>query len=413
MKSSDVVEEADKLNVRLAIVGSSIMGIVIVISVVLGIAASRPIRELSGYMQVAANLQQLEVLKEQPTNSRINEIRDMKESLRRLVKKLIEYRSYLPNAMFIVQDSSDSDTESISKFSTEERSHTSQGSGSLSNGATSVTHREQLRVKTDCSMFSRVATLVSTNIESYHKDVCSVRSDKLVQQYASFITIFTDSIQGTRGTLDRFIGDQVHLSWNTAQLAVSSHATTGLRAACKIRDHFQIEDFSIFKTMGIGVTTGRVHCGNVGNKLARSFSIAGLPAYIGVKISRFAGENCGTSVVCNNICYGDGGSHFDSLPLGTITTSHCCTEVHHIFNESHGSVEVMEWMYEINNTFGVKGLLEDIQHSNWEAIEEKHIEKYIAALKSKLPLSEKRLAVFIEEVKSPEWIREAFSFNVS
>ena len=415
VKTADVIESATELNIRLAIVGGAILVLAVTMAIVFGIKTAQPIAEFSGFMESAANMQYLEQIREMPTNdSVISEIVDMKISLQVLVRKLMEYRSYLPSAMFHSVNSDQHPSESgfaSSKQSTPSN-NSNHGSKSKKKSSSIISSSGELgHSNTNCSMASKTVTIMTTCIEDFHLAVSETRCEKVTHEFTNFISLFTDSLVNSRGTLDRFLGDQVQLSWNSSSLTVSGHSAAALRTACQVRDRFLNAQFAVFcGELGIGVSSGKAVCGNAGNTQARAFNVCGIPSMMSCTIARVAARHCGTSIICAKRTYNEAGSQFDSLPLGNFYTRVVpITQLYQIF--SLAAIADTEWMYVLSNAFGVKGLHEALEQENWEILQTDFVDLYIEALKQKLPLSSCRLDALTEVVGSEDWVQSAFSFS--
>eukprot|EP01060_Flectonema_neradi_P019782 TRINITY_DN271_c1_g1_i1.p1 TRINITY_DN271_c1_g1~~TRINITY_DN271_c1_g1_i1.p1 ORF type:complete len:776 (+),score=119.25 TRINITY_DN271_c1_g1_i1:80-2407(+) len=415
VKTADVIESATELNIRLAIVGGAILILAVTMAIVFGIKTAQPIADFSGFMELAANMQRLEEIRDMPTRTSIvSEIVDMRVSLQILVRKLMEYRSYLPSAMFQSQDSdrpSDS-CKGSSKPST--RSDTSNPNGSNFKRKTSsfTASSGELGANTNCSMASKNVTIMTSYIEDFHLAVTESRCERVTHEFTNFISLFTDSLTNSRGTLDRFIGDQVQLSWNSSTLTVSGHAGAALRTACQVRDRYLNAQFVVFSgELGIGVTSGKSVCGNAGNTSARAFNVCGIPSLMSLAIAKVAARSCGISILCGRRTFAEAGTQFDSLPLGNFHTRIVpVSQLHHVY--SLAAIADTEWMYVLSNAFGVKGLLEALEQENWEILQTDFMELYLEALKQKLPLTSTRLETLTDMVGGEDWVQKAFTFTI-
>ena len=416
VQTSDVVHEANRMNIQLAIVGCIVIVVTILSAIALGMRAASPIINFSNCIHLAADLQSLEEIRDRKTNGFVAELTDMNESLIKLVLKLIEYRTYLPASMVATINSDAQPEQAFSmSFSDSNNSKGSADAGMNRSGSraqlTSIKD-PRMSVSTQCSMISRNASVMITSVDAFHAAMNTERPEKVVLEFATYITIFTDSVQGTKGTLDRFNGDRVYISWNTSQVPVSGHSVAAMRTACQVRDRFVKHTSTIFKgVMGIGVTTGKITSGNAGNKLIRGFTVCGLTVHICLGLAKLTAQRCGTSIMCDTGCHRESAVHFDTLPYGIVSSEYFKSTTHMVFEPAMSAN--LEWMYELSNAFGVEGLLQAIDQSDWEAVQEKYLTAYVNCMKQKLPFAQGRIDAINAKAKEGNWVSELFNADVS
>ncbi len=95
-----------------------------------------------------------------------------------------------------------------------------------------------------------------------------------------YMDIMVKSVEESRGTIDKFIGDAIMAYWN-APVAVEKHADMAVKTALKQvaqRDFINIKikkDFGFDVDYGIGINTGRVVVGEIGSQGRSDYTVIG------------------------------------------------------------------------------------------------------------------------------------------
>eukprot|EP01061_Rhynchopus_euleeides_P023853 TRINITY_DN3865_c0_g1_i3.p1 TRINITY_DN3865_c0_g1~~TRINITY_DN3865_c0_g1_i3.p1 ORF type:complete len:885 (+),score=190.27 TRINITY_DN3865_c0_g1_i3:81-2735(+) len=260
---SDVMEEADH---------ASTISLVMTVCISVGLAllgaggltlALRPLNQLQEDMYSVACMQ-LDG-HDHTAASHLSEVRSMQESFRVMVSNLIEYKQYLPQS--VLQDSDDSDV-SVTKSS----SKTTRESASVMTSVVEV----QARFAESGACRVRSVSLVVTNLSGFIRMSKVVSNGELVHIHASYLEVVLGLVKGNRGMLDEFIGDKVHVSFNS--LTNCSGHRSAATAFLLESTNFAFEENTTrdesLQLNGAAVSMKAV-CGNFGCKGLKKFSIVG------------------------------------------------------------------------------------------------------------------------------------------
>jgi adenylate cyclase len=145
-----------------------------------------------------------------------------------------------------------------------------------------VRHPEWLRLRGDL----RELTVLFSDIRGFTGIAEQLEPEALTRLVNRFLTPFTRIIQGSRGTVDKYMGDCIMAFWN-APVDVRDHGREAVAAALRMRDelHRLNEDLKleaardgvepIVLAAGIGINTGRARVGNMGSELRFDYSAIG------------------------------------------------------------------------------------------------------------------------------------------
>lgn len=110
-----------------------------------------------------------------------------------------------------------------------------------------------------------------------------------------YFTAMTETIQGSGGTIDKFIGDAIMAFWN-APLAIDAHAQAACRAALRMRDKLAELNHELMTEAamanrsvpelkaGIGLNAGVCFVGNLGSDQRFNYSVIGDPVNLASRI---------------------------------------------------------------------------------------------------------------------------------
>lgn len=126
----------------------------------------------------------------------------------------------------------------------------------------------------------RVITLLFTDIRGFTSLSEHLSPRQVVDLLNRYFTPMTALVRGSKGTLDKFIGDAIMAFWN-APLDVSDHALHAVQTALQMHQALDAlnadleHDFGIRLKIGAGVHTGRVFIGNMGTDELLSYTAIG------------------------------------------------------------------------------------------------------------------------------------------
>lgn len=135
----------------------------------------------------------------------------------------------------------------------------------------------------------------------------SLEANKLVILLNEYLTLFTDIIQASGGTVDKYIGDSVMAFWN-APLSIADHASCAVRTAvlCQrellAKEQYFLKNFGVNIKTRIGINSDFVSVGNFGSNSRFNYTVVG----DGVNLaSRLEGANrfFGTSILVSESTY--------------------------------------------------------------------------------------------------------------
>eukprot|EP00756_Hemistasia_phaeocysticola_P034634 Hpha_TRINITY_DN16533_c1_g5::TRINITY_DN16533_c1_g5_i2::g.132526::m.132526 len=236
--------------------------------------------------------------------SALSEVRSMQSSFRQMVKNLIEYKSYMPQAVIILtaDDPEEVDAESSVASERPERPHqwrvstlttntrVSVASSNVRSGASPagsprtstassaprspLAHNPRARRATaaamlfsDTSLKVRPVSIVCYNIVGWSKVLCAM-SDKDVQAlYTSLTSTLLTGTSKYKGVTDLFSGDRFLISYNAfTNCGYGAHKENSVMAALQVQVELQrLEDHMGGKLMvSYGAASGDAKVGNMG-----------------------------------------------------------------------------------------------------------------------------------------------------
>eukprot|EP01060_Flectonema_neradi_P017428 TRINITY_DN24315_c0_g1_i1.p1 TRINITY_DN24315_c0_g1~~TRINITY_DN24315_c0_g1_i1.p1 ORF type:complete len:832 (+),score=121.08 TRINITY_DN24315_c0_g1_i1:98-2497(+) len=365
VKSSEIRDPATQLNKVLAIIGCCALVICCGLAFVFGVNIASPIVMFRDRLVLATELTDLAAIANEPVDSMVTEIAEMKKALSVLAKALLEYKSFLPQG---IADASDSDGVTVGEESL------SQNSDSLSR-ATTMTHQnagDRVKDRTRCRLESKYATIMFINLSDFNSSAREASS--LQKESCSFVSLIKSGV--TRGAIDRFNGDRVMCSFNVSGNC-KQHIIAAMTAATVIAEqHMKVRESMLVygKPMGIGFATGKVYGGNAGSDDLRSFNIIG-------KAVTMANRLCDAATSCSTaaMIFCDDGrkptlNHEIRLVGRLFFTPPLCGELSTNVMEVVEEKQNQEWMYnlqqDLDNTWDtrVKSCLAD-EKVDWDAAE--------------------------------------------
>jgi adenylate cyclase len=121
-------------------------------------------------------------------------------------------------------------------------------------------------------MFADIRNFTSISEKMQPQEVCALLND--------FLTEMTDQIKFYRGTVDKFLGDEIMAFWG-APTGDNLHAINAVRAGLAMRkvvaqlaEAWKARGLPPFD-MGVGLNTGKVRVGNMGSREQFSYTVIG------------------------------------------------------------------------------------------------------------------------------------------
>jgi adenylate cyclase len=96
----------------------------------------------------------------------------------------------------------------------------------------------------------------------------------------AYLTAMTETIQDTRGTIDKYIGDAIMAFWG-APLHDAEHALHGVGAALDMQKQIRALDADFARrgwpalNIGVGLNCGTMSVGDMGSKFRRAYTVMG------------------------------------------------------------------------------------------------------------------------------------------
>lgn len=143
-------------------------------------------------------------------------------------------------------------------------------------------HPERLRLEGE----TRELTILFCDIRNFTGRSEKMEAEALTKFLNEFLTPMSEVILQEAGTIDKFIGDSIMAFWN-APLDVPDHALRGARAARAMVRRLADLNLDWAKTaaehgqefepvrIGVGLSTGLAHVGNMGSRFRFSYSVIG------------------------------------------------------------------------------------------------------------------------------------------
>ena len=147
----------------------------------------------------------------------------------------------------------------------------------------------------------REATILFSDIVGFTSISEKLEPQTLVKMLNDYLTLFTDIIQSSGGTVDKYVGDAVMAFWN-APLECPEHAKSAVEAAIKcqkklatMQPYFE-ERYGIFPDTRIGIHTDLVIVGNFGSRDRFNYTAIGDGVNLASRLEG-ANKNFGTKIL--------------------------------------------------------------------------------------------------------------------
>eukprot|EP00756_Hemistasia_phaeocysticola_P034245 Hpha_TRINITY_DN16512_c3_g3::TRINITY_DN16512_c3_g3_i1::g.134788::m.134788 len=313
----------------------------VVLSVVLVRLVIAPLLQLQEDMAAVAFMR-LEGVDREGTLSRLSEVKSMQKSFRKMVANLIEFRSYMPQSVLVLDDTSEGADESTLNRHASWNSKQSTGSAADADEGSQSTNVSQQEVKRIKAVLKKArVTLVSSNVVGYlshHNDFAGhSHTDWMAADVAQWVQCVGD----VKGLVDTVSGDRRSASFNARQ-SCASHAPKAISVA--------FSRSTPGMRVSSGVATGQAVCGDFGSASLIRFMILGTLPSVVLLLERVARQwNC--SVLVTQEAYGDSEFEWDGLLKGCVIYSKRSKTSSRLFSIiGHKEVGVQdndEWMYQM------------------------------------------------------------------
>jgi adenylate cyclase len=127
---------------------------------------------------------------------------------------------------------------------------------------------------------SRDMTVLFSDVRDFTSISEGLPPEGLRDMMNAYLTEMTETIQHTRGTIDKYIGDAIMSFWG-APLADADHATHGLEAALAMQKQIRGLDADFAKkgwpalNIGVGLNCGNMNVGDMGSRFRRAYTVMG------------------------------------------------------------------------------------------------------------------------------------------
>lgn len=136
---------------------------------------------------------------------------------------------------------------------------------------------------------TREMTVMFCDLHNFTSSSESLSPQQISRMLNIYFTEMSDLLHGCNATIDKFIGDAVMAFWG-APFSQSDHARLSIIASFKMQDAIGrlgsvfLENGWSATEMGIGISTGRMHVGNMGSRQRIAYTVVGDPVNLASRI---------------------------------------------------------------------------------------------------------------------------------
>jgi len=135
----------------------------------------------------------------------------------------------------------------------------------------------------------RELTIMFSDVRGFTTISEGLEPNELREYVNKYLTAMSEDIRGSRGTLDKYIGDAVMAFWG-APIALPNHASLAVKTAlqmqvtaAKLNEGFVARGWPPLK-IGIGLNTGEVRVGDMGSAVRRAYTVMGDPVNLASRL---------------------------------------------------------------------------------------------------------------------------------
>jgi adenylate cyclase len=127
---------------------------------------------------------------------------------------------------------------------------------------------------------SREMTVLFSDVRDFTSISEGLSPKSLGDMMNAYLTAMTETIQDTRGTIDKYIGDAIMAFWG-APLHDAEHALHGVGAALDMQKQIRALDADFARrgwpalNIGVGLNCGTMSVGDMGSKFRRAYTVMG------------------------------------------------------------------------------------------------------------------------------------------
>jgi adenylate cyclase len=137
--------------------------------------------------------------------------------------------------------------------------------------------------------FIEDAVILFSDIRNFTARSANMTPDEIAEQLSSYLSEVVDIIHRHGGLVDKFVGDAVLSVWGyTASNRKAEDAFKCAQEMVRVAADMQYGGHPI--RIGIGINTGKVFSGNVGNESKKQFTVLGMPVNLAARFESKAKE---------------------------------------------------------------------------------------------------------------------------
>jgi adenylate cyclase len=127
---------------------------------------------------------------------------------------------------------------------------------------------------------SREMTVLFSDVRDFTSISEGLSAASLVDMMNAYLTEMTETIQHTRGTIDKYIGDAIMAFWG-APVSDPEHVPNGVTAALDMQKRIRKLDPEFARkgwpalNIGVGLNCGTMNVGDMGSKFRRAYTVMG------------------------------------------------------------------------------------------------------------------------------------------
>jgi class 3 adenylate cyclase len=153
--------------------------------------------------------------------------------------------------------------------------------------------------------FIEDAVIIISDIRDFTTRSASMSPDEIAEQLSSYLSEIVDAIHRHGGLVDKFVGDAVMAVWGyTASDRKAEDAFECAKEMVRVAAGMQFGGQPIL--IGVGLNTGVVFSGNVGNESKKQFTVLGMPVNLAARFESKAKDLKSPIVM--------GSAFYDALP---------------------------------------------------------------------------------------------------